>query len=105
MLLLLAVGVSSCQQKTETTVAPTAAPTATPPPLTYNPNSWKSIIPDTCQTFFDGCNNCRRATDGPEAACTRKACSEYSKPRCLDSESRWGTPNTPASEQPPKPME
>ena len=50
----------------------------------YDMNSWKSVIPDSCLSFFDGCNNCRRAEAGKIAACTRKYCETYSKPVCLD---------------------
>jgi uncharacterized protein YceK len=50
----------------------------------YNTNSWKTMIPDSCLSFFDGCNNCRRSAAGEVAACTRKACFKYQKPRCLD---------------------
>jgi hypothetical protein len=50
----------------------------------YNYNSWKSMIPDTCLSFYDGCNNCRRNKPGGVAACTRKACDKYEKPVCLD---------------------
>jgi hypothetical protein len=50
----------------------------------YNHDSWKTMIPDSCLTFFDGCNNCRRSAAGEVAACTRMACIKYKKPRCLD---------------------
>lgn len=50
----------------------------------YHANSWRSLIPDDCQAFFDGCNRCARATDSEVAACTRMACAQYEKPRCLD---------------------
>jgi hypothetical protein len=50
----------------------------------YDANSWKTMIPAGCKSFFDGCNNCRRAEGSEIAACTRKACQEYRQPRCLD---------------------
>ncbi|MCP8899583.1 MliC family protein [Gilvimarinus xylanilyticus] len=50
----------------------------------YGPDSWKAIIPDTCASFFDGCNTCTRAPGAATAACTRKACMQYKEPRCLD---------------------
>lgn len=50
----------------------------------YNQNSWKIIISDTCLSYFDGCNNCRRTEGSDIAACTRKACAQYEKPTCLD---------------------
>ena len=53
-------------------------------PKSYDVNSWKTLIPSDCKSFFDGCNTCRRAPDAEMAACTRKACFEYSKPKCLD---------------------
>lgn len=57
----------------------------------YDSQSWKSIISDSCQAYFDGCNQCRRALDSTAVACTRKACIEYKKPYCLDpaSEPHW----------------
>ena len=50
----------------------------------YDADSWKTMIADDCMAYFDGCNNCRRGQAGGIAACTRKACAVYSKPRCLD---------------------
>ena len=50
-----------------------------------NPDSWKTMIPATCQSFFDGCNNCTRTADG-EAACTEMFCERYEMPKCLDDE-------------------
>ncbi|WP_439135643.1 MliC family protein [Pseudomaricurvus sp.] len=51
---------------------------------TFDANSWKTVIPKTCQRFTDGCNNCVRNLESGVAACTRKACVSYSKPECLD---------------------
>ena len=50
----------------------------------YDMNSWQTMIPASCESFFDGCNQCRRAAGSDNAACTRKACQVYEKPRCLD---------------------
>ena len=50
----------------------------------YDADSWKTLIADDCMAYFDGCNNCRRGEAGGIAACTRKACAVYAKPRCLD---------------------
>lgn len=50
----------------------------------YNENSWKTMIADSCTSYFDGCNNCRRSPGADIAACTRKFCHEYKKPFCLD---------------------
>jgi len=55
-----------------------------PTKVKYNQNSWKTIIPDSCRSYFDGCNNCRRSPASDIAACTRKMCIEYEKPICLD---------------------
>lgn len=46
------------------------------------------MIPETCQSFFDGCNNCTRTADG-EAACTEMFCERYEMPKCLDDEQGW----------------
>ena len=50
----------------------------------YDSESWKEIIPSTCQSFFDGCNNCMRIEGSDNAACTMMYCEEYEEPRCLD---------------------
>ena len=50
----------------------------------YDANSWQTEITGSCKSFFDGCNNCRREEGSDLAACTRKACVEYEKPKCLD---------------------
>ena len=66
-----------------------AAPTTqteAPDKITYDMNSWRDVIPSNCARYFDGCNNCMRSDAQSMAACTRKACFEYSMPRCLDSQ-------------------
>ncbi len=50
----------------------------------YDQNSWKTLIPSTCVSFFDGCNNCNRMEGSAEAACTRMYCETYQKPECRD---------------------
>ena len=57
---------------------------STTPQPQYDQNSWKTMLPDTCQSFFDGCNNCRRSPGSSVIACTRKYCDKYAKPVCLD---------------------
>lgn len=47
--------------------------------------SWKTVIPESCQSFFDGCNQCTKTADG-EAACTEMYCEKYDTPKCLDDE-------------------
>ncbi|WP_101759026.1 hypothetical protein [Oceanicoccus sp. KOV_DT_Chl] len=69
-----------------------AACNSQPPPQSdterteYHANSWETMIPESCLSYFDGCNNCRRSADGKTAACTRKACLNYQKPQCMDNE-------------------
>jgi len=64
----------------------------------WDQNSWRDIIAHDCQAFFDGCNNCRRGSaDSTVAACTRMACAEYQKPRCLDEEAKAEDDARPAS--------
>jgi len=59
--------------------------------LQYDQNSWRDIIADDCRAFTDGCNNCVRGSENSAvAACTRMACLEYQKPRCLDKEAKTG---------------
>lgn len=50
----------------------------------YRQNSWQALIPEQCEHFFDGCNQCRRVPGSASASCTRKACANYQQPRCLD---------------------
>lgn len=57
---------------------------STPAQTQYDQNSWQTMIPDSCQSFFDGCNNCRRSPGSAVAACTRMACEFYTKPFCRD---------------------
>lgn len=51
----------------------------------YNEDSWKTLIPENCQSFSDGCNTCTRALGG-EPACTKMFCETYAEPKCLDNE-------------------
>lgn len=51
---------------------------------TYHADSWRSLISESCHTYFDGCNTCTRNPDTGVAACTRKACEQYQQPKCLD---------------------
>ncbi len=62
----------------------------------YDAQSWRTMIADDCTTFFDGCNQCRRAPGAMEAACTRKACLEYAEPKCLDSNVGEGAYSSPS---------
>lgn len=58
----------------------------------YNQDSWKTTIPQTCKSFFDGCNNCNKGQDSKEAACTMMACETYQEPKCLDTmDPSWDT--------------
>lgn len=56
----------------------------------YNFDSWRTMIPDSCTRFFDGCNKCARAPGAEMAACTRMACMKYEKPVCLDDQAQTG---------------
>lgn len=69
------------------------AMTSTGDPGQYNADSWKTLIDADCTAFFDGCNHCRQAESSEVAACTRKACAVYEKPRCLDG-ANGGAANT-----------
>ncbi len=50
----------------------------------YDQNSWRTMIPQFCMSFYDGCNTCHRLIDSDDAACTKKFCQQYEQPRCLD---------------------
>lgn len=52
----------------------------------YDANSWESMIPETCISYFDGCNTCHRDLETGLAGCTKKACQQYEMPACLDDE-------------------
>lgn len=52
----------------------------------FDSNSWRTLIPENCQTYFDGCNNCTRDPQSGETVCTRDICEVYEEPRCLDGE-------------------
>ena len=52
-------------------------------PTAQKPNKKTPTIDENCLVFFDGCNQCRRASPGAPAACTKMACAEYAAPRCL----------------------
>ena len=81
--MILAVLVSACATKPGP-LAKDESAAATPAVASeYDMNSWKTIIGDECRSFNDGCNNCFREP-GKMAACTRKACRDYQRPRCLD---------------------
>jgi len=50
----------------------------------YTSESWQTMIPQTCTSFFDGCNNCFRTENASEAACTLMYCEDYQEPKCMD---------------------
>ncbi len=58
--------------------------------ISYDQNSWRTMIPQFCMSFYDGCNTCHRLIDSDDAACTKKACQQYEAPRCLDGEEGEG---------------
>ena len=70
-LMLFLAGCQSAGEKTEQSVS-------------YDQSSWKTMIAESCATYFDGCNTCRRAPGSNASACSRKACGQYQKPQCLD---------------------
>lgn len=53
--------------------------------LVYDQDSWKEIISEDCQTFFDWCNWCSRLEDW-EVVCTKMFCDVYDEPRCTDND-------------------
>jgi hypothetical protein len=50
----------------------------------YDQESWKTIIPETCKSFFDGCNNCSKTENDWNIACTMMYCENYQEPKCND---------------------
>ncbi|RDV28192.1 hypothetical protein DXV75_04345 [Alteromonas aestuariivivens] len=73
-IVLIALGLAACQSHNEEAMPVTG----------FNSDSWKTMIPQSCEQYFDGCNQCRRGPSGV-AACTRKFCAEYQQPACLES--------------------
>ncbi len=53
----------------------------------YTDESWKTMIPESCLSYYDGCNTCTRVKGQASASCTERYCTVYSKPRCLDQDS------------------
>ena len=49
----------------------------------YDENSWKEIISEDCEHFFDGCNHCKRIVDW-ELVCSDLICEKYGEPECTD---------------------
>ena len=91
IVVILAVLVSACGTRQDPAVQAEPQVAATPAVASeYDMNSWKTIIGDECRAFTDGCNNCFREP-GKMAACTRKACSAYQQPRCLDEAAAAGS--------------
>lgn len=57
----------------------------------YDANSWKALIPASCQSFNDGCNQCTRIEGSDDVACTRMFCETYAEPYCSDDENDGAT--------------
>lgn len=55
----------------------------------------KPAIPENCTGWFDGCNYCH-VSGGEIGACTKKFCSIYKEPRCLEEK------DTEENTKPPK---
>jgi hypothetical protein len=62
--------------------------------VVYDADSWKDVIADSCQSFFDGCNQCMRMSDSAEAVCTRMFCETYAEPYCTDEDVAGEVVNT-----------
>ena len=91
LMLVAGLLLAACsEQESAVTPPPEAQPASVTEALSYGASSWRELIPESCTSFFDGCNTCRRVPGAAEAACTRKACMEYQKPRCLDDEQADG---------------
>jgi hypothetical protein len=62
----------------------------------FDKDSWKTMIPATCTSWFDGCNMCYRekgmiTNDGREivsqgGTCQMMGCSDYRRPHCISYE-------------------
>ncbi len=98
-LLLVWLTVSGCASHEEQPPTRSTSPAAVSEDSVYDANSWKTLIPASCQRFSDGCNQCVRNAETGNAACTRKACFTYGKPQCLDGRDNTstGTPEAAAA--------
>lgn len=94
-LLVLVIGACGKEKVAEGEKLTKPTPEMQSPQKQYDSNSWKSMIPESCKSFYDGCNQCRRAKDGDMAACTKKMCMQYQEPKCLDSETLSAAQTTP----------
>lgn len=81
---LIILGVWGCEDRQSTESAHVTSVSVTQAAHHYDRDSWKSLIGDDCQSYFDGCNNCVRGEKNELTRCTRKACQVYQKPHCLD---------------------
>jgi hypothetical protein len=81
MSLGLVIVLAGCVTESEPVKTQLTNPPAT---TTYTQDSWQTMIPETCQSFFDGCNNCGRVPENGEVACTMMYCENYQQPKCLD---------------------
>jgi hypothetical protein len=52
--------------------------------VSYDANTWQDVIDSSCQSFFDGCNQCMRMPGSDMAACTKMYCETYAQPYCTD---------------------
>lgn len=59
---------------------PPSAPPSAPP--TPPPSPAPTVIPNTCSSWYDGCNHCQ-VRDGQMIGCTRMMCIRQGTPRCL----------------------
>lgn len=64
---------------------------AQPEMETYTSESWKTLIDQKCQHFFDGCNQCSRVSGSDQTTCTRMFCEVYQKPKCTDEEQQYNS--------------
>ncbi len=56
--------------------------------------SYSAVAPPTCAQWYDGCNNCSRSYAGGPAACTLRACTQYTALQCYQYFGTTGTTTT-----------
>lgn len=78
LLAIISLTLTACSVPTESSESESVS---TP---SFDQDSWKTLIPESCSSYFDGCNNCNKAEGSDIAACTRKFCQAYQEPKCLD---------------------
>lgn len=81
---LFALALAGCTTPAQPTTPDVQTETDSQVVAQYTADSRKEMIPDSCQSFYDGCNHCNKMEGDDIAACTKMYCEIYSEPYCKD---------------------